>query len=62
MDAAFGFPKKCRMAIHILMDRIGMSADIAYHSLLMAAALHDLRPEDEQTVQIILQDCGVEVE
>jgi len=62
MDVAFGYPKRCRKSIHLLMNETGMSADVAYSLMLMTATLMDLHPEDEQVVHIILQDCGVEIE
>lgn len=39
-----------------------MSIEIAYAQMLMTALLMDLHPEDEEVVQIILEDCGMEVD
>lgn len=37
-----------------------MSADIAYAMMLMTATLMDLHPEDDEVINIILKDCGIE--
>lgn len=54
------FPKRCRKGIDTLTDMIGMSHETAYAMMVMTAALMDLKPEDEEVVHIILQDCGIE--
>ena len=53
--------ERCRKSIDILVKEIGIDADTAYKSLLFTALLTDLHPEDEEVVNIILQDCGIEV-
>ena len=60
MDAAMLYPKRFRNSIRRLENEIGASADMAYSMLIMTAMLMDLKPEDEQTLHIILQDCGIE--
>lgn len=62
MDCVNLYPLKCRKSIRILTDEIGMSADIAFKQILLTAALMDLNPEDDAVVDMILQDCGMEVE
>ena len=55
------YPKKCRTGIRTLVGEVGMSVEIAYAMMLMTATLMDLKPEDDEVIHIILQDCGVEV-
>ena len=62
MDVAIMYPKNCRRSIHRIMDEVGAGPETAYAMMLMTAALMDLHPEDEKVLNIILQDCGVEVE
>ena len=61
MNATIMYPKRCRTGIRTLVDNVGMSIETAYAMMLMTAALMDLKPEDDEVVHIILQDCGVEV-
>ena len=56
------YPKSCMKGIRILSDRLCSDADTVYQMMLMTAALMDLRPEDDQVVEMILIDCNVEVE
>lgn len=60
MDAMLIYPKRCRQSIRTLTNEIGVSVETAYAMMLMTATLMDLRPEDDQVVHIILQDCGIE--
>lgn len=60
MDQTIMYPKKCRKSIKRIVDDVGASIETAYAMLLMTALLMDLRPEDEDVLHIILQDCGVE--
>ncbi len=53
------YPKNCRKQIKRLVSAVGMSVETAYAMMLMTAALMDLRPEDDQVVEIILEDCGI---
>lgn len=53
------YPKECRKSIRRLVSATGMSKETAYSMLLMTAALMDLRPEDERTVDYVLEDCGI---
>lgn len=53
------YPKNCRKQIKRLISAVGMSVETAYAMMLMTAALMDLRPEDDQVVDIILEDCGI---
>ena len=59
MDCLNIYPKQCRKQIKRLTSAVGMSADIAYSMMLMTAALMDLRPEDDEVADIILEDCGI---
>lgn len=60
MDVSIMYPRKCRKSIRILMHEIGVDIETAYAMILMTAAMMDLRPEDDEVVHIILQDCGIE--
>lgn len=60
MDTAIMYPRKCRKNIHTIVNEIGASEETAYAMMLMTATLMDLRPEDDEVLHIILQDCGVE--
>lgn len=60
MDSTIMYPKHCRKSLHILMDQIGVSIETAYAMMLMTASLMDLRPEDDEVVNMILKDCGLE--
>lgn len=51
------YPLKCRDSIRRIADETGASAETAYAMMLMTAALMDLRPEDTQVTEIILDDC-----
>ena len=55
------YPKKCRKGIKTLVNEIGVSVETAYAMMLMTAMFMDLYPEDEEVVEIILKDCGIEV-
>ena len=61
MDRAIMYPKKCRKSINTIVNEVGASVETAYAMMLMTAALMDLKPEDEEVIHIILEDCGVEV-
>lgn len=37
-----------------------MSIETAYAAMLMTALLMDMRPEDDEVLHMILQDCGIE--
>ena len=60
VDVAIMYPKRCRKSLHILMDEVGIGVETAYAMMLMTATLMDLKPEDDEVVDIILKDCGVE--
>lgn len=59
MDITAMYPKTCRKNIKRLVSAVGMSAETAYAMMLLNAALMDLRPEDDQIVEMILADCGI---
>lgn len=59
-DIALMYPKRCRKSIHRIMDEIGAGPETAYAMMLMTATLMDLRPEDDEVLHMILQDCGIE--
>ena len=59
MDPIIMYPKVCRKNIKRLVSAVGMSVETAYAMMLLNAALMDLRPEDDQIVEIILADCGI---
>lgn len=60
-DVAIMYPKHCRKSIHTLINEIGVSVETAYAMMLMTSTLMDLNPEDDEVVNIILKDCGIEV-
>lgn len=60
MDATIMYPKKCRASIRKISEETGICIETAYAMMLMTAALMDLRPEDDEVVNLILKDCGVE--
>lgn len=53
------YPKECRKNIRRIVSAVGTNDEMAYAMMLMTAALMDLRPEDDSTAEIVLQDCGV---
>jgi len=62
MDGTTMYPAKCRKSIRRLVNNVGMSIETAYAMMLMTALLMDLRPEDEQVADMILEDCGISPE
>ena len=60
MDTAIMYPRKCRKNIHTIVSQVGTSEETAYAMMLMTATLMDLRPEDDEVLHMILQDCGIE--
>lgn len=60
MDTAIMYPKRCRKNIHTIVNEVGASEETAYAMMLMTAMLMDLRPEDDEVLHMILQDCGIE--
>ena len=61
MNAMTAFPKRCRESIRRITNETGIPIETAYAMMLMTATLMDLKPEDEQVVDIILADCGVTI-
>ena len=61
LDGTIMYPKKCRKGIKTIVNEIGASVETAYAMMLLTATLMDLHPEDDEVVEIILKDCGVEV-
>jgi len=59
MDPTIMYPRQCRKSINTIVNETGMSVETAYAAMLMTAMLMDLRPEDEEVLEMILQDCGV---
>ena len=60
METATVYPKGCRKNIRTIVSETGASEETAYAMMLMTATLMDLRPEDDDVLRIILQDCGAE--
>lgn len=58
MDTAIMYPKECRRNLHVLKKKAMLGEEIAYSMMLMTAALMDLRPEDEEVADMILEDIG----
>lgn len=59
MDPTIMYPRRCRKSIKTIVNETGMSIETAYAAMLMTALLMDMRPEDEEVLEMILQDCGV---
>jgi len=53
------YPKSCRKNINRIMNATGASVETAYAMMLLTATLMDLRPEDDDVADMILEDCGV---
>ena len=60
MDETIMYPHCCWKSLRRIADEVGASIETAYAMMLMTATLMDLRPEDDEVVHIILQDCGIE--
>ena len=56
------YPKRCRENICRLVNNIGVSVETAYAMMMLTATLMDLRPEDKQVADMILEDCGISPE
>jgi len=59
MDQTIMYPKSCRKNINRIMNATGASVETAYAMMLLTATLMDLRPEDDDVADMILEDCGV---
>ena len=59
MGSTIMYPECCRKNIRRLVDVIGVSVETAYAMMLMTSTLMDLRPEDDQVAEMILEDCGM---
>lgn len=53
------YPLRCLKSIRKITKALGVDMETAYSMMLMNAALMDLRPEDEDVVTMILEDCGI---
>ena len=56
------YPKNCRKNISRITNATGASAETAFAMMQMTALLMDLRPEDDQVADMILEDCGISPE
>jgi hypothetical protein len=61
-DITIMYPRHCRKNIRRLVTEIGVPPETAYAMMLMTAMLMDLKPEDEQVADMILEDCGISPE
>ena len=55
------FPEQYRKNISRLMNMLTTDAETAFAMMVMTATLMDLRPDDDEVVEMILTDCNVEV-
>ena len=55
------YPERCRKNIRKLMCLLTTDAQTAYSMMLLTAAMTDLKPEDDKVVELILDDCDLEV-
>lgn len=53
------YPEPCRKNMRTILDAVRADPQTIYAMMLMTAALMDLRPEDDEVMRMILQDCGV---
>ena len=59
MDSTIMYPKCCRKNLKRLTHITGINIETIYSMMLMTAALMDLRPEDDEVAEMILEDCGI---
>jgi len=59
MDTMIMYPKICRKNIRRIKHLTGISEETIYAMMLMTAALMDMRPEDDNVADMILEDCGI---
>ena len=53
------YPEPCRKNMRTILDAVRADPQTIYAMMLMTATLMDLRPEDDEVMHMILQDCGV---
>lgn len=58
-DQTIMYPKNCRKNIKRIMEATGADVEISYAMMLMTSMLMDLRPEDDEVADMILEDCGI---
>jgi len=56
------YPARYHKNIKRLCNMLCTQPETAYAMMLLTATLSDLRPDDEQVVTMILNDCGVNLE
>lgn len=61
-DHTIMYPKACRKNINRIVNATGVSVETAFAMMQMTALLMDLRPEDEEVSDMILEDCGISPE
>lgn len=59
MDTLIQYPKVCRRNLKRLKSATGVSEELLYAMMLTTAALMDLRPEDDEVAEMILEDTGI---
>lgn len=59
MDTALMYPQVCRKNLKRLKAATGISEELIYAMMLTTAALMDLKPWDEEVVDMILEDTGI---
>lgn len=60
-NALADYPEPCRQSIQTVSEKIGVDHKIAYAMLSLEAVLYDMRPSDEQVLEMLLEDyapCG----
>ena len=53
------YPEKCRRNLNRITALTRVGVETAYAMMLMTAMLMDLRPEDDEVAEMILEDCGI---
>lgn len=50
--------KKCKKSVRRISEIVRTDEETAYAMVLMTALLMDLRPDDDEVLEMVLKDCG----
>lgn len=50
--------EKCRKSVQRISEAVRTDEETAYAMVLMTALLMDLRPDDDEVLEMVLKDCG----
>lgn len=59
MDTTLMYPKECRKNLKRLKAATGVSEEVLYAMMLTTATLMDMRLDDVEVAEIILEDAGI---